>query len=199
MDPLDAKDSVGLKKGPVVGRWAVGALRESMFLREGTRRRLGKGASRRGPVGQGLVEFSLVLPVLLLVLLGIVEFGRAMLIYSEVTSASREAARYGAGVGLTNRADLTPPYADCAGIIAAARRMTVIVPLNTISISYDNPDPLKAYVYNGCPPPSVSLGDRIIVRVTATYRPIVPLVNIPPLPISSEASRTILRDIWIEQ
>ena len=49
----------------------------------------------RGEEGQALVEFALVVPVLLLLLLGIVEFG--LLLYNQqvITNASREGARYG--------------------------------------------------------------------------------------------------------
>lgn len=44
--------------------------------------------------GQGLVEFALVVPVLLLLILGIVDFARGIFIYSVVQDAAREGARY---------------------------------------------------------------------------------------------------------
>ena len=43
--------------------------------------------------GQALVEFTVILPVLLLVLYGIFQFGVAFNDYIQVTSAAREAAR----------------------------------------------------------------------------------------------------------
>ncbi len=45
--------------------------------------------------GQALVEFAILLPLLLLLLIGIVEFG--LLLYNQqvITNASREGARYG--------------------------------------------------------------------------------------------------------
>lgn len=43
--------------------------------------------------GQALVEFALVVPMLLLLLLGIFEFARAWNVYQVVTDASREATR----------------------------------------------------------------------------------------------------------
>src|SRR5262245_937505 len=43
--------------------------------------------------GQALIETALALPVLLLVLFGIIEFGIALARYQVVTNASREAAR----------------------------------------------------------------------------------------------------------
>jgi len=47
------------------------------------------GASR----GQTLVEFALVLPLLILLIAGIFDFGRAIYGYNTVLNASREAAR----------------------------------------------------------------------------------------------------------
>lgn len=49
-----------------------------------------------GQAGQGLVEFALLLPVLLLILLGAIDLGRAFNAYVTITNASREGARYGA-------------------------------------------------------------------------------------------------------
>ena len=61
----------------------------------------GKGESMNGyrrrskpdENGQGMVEFALVLPLLLLVMFGIIEFGRLLFIYSAVFTSSRDAAR----------------------------------------------------------------------------------------------------------
>ena len=50
---------------------------------------------RRRRKGQALVEFALVLPVLVIVLLGVVEVGRAWMVKQLVTNASREGAREG--------------------------------------------------------------------------------------------------------
>jgi Flp pilus assembly protein TadG len=48
---------------------------------------------RRGERGQALVEFALILPVLLLLVLGIIEFGRAWNLSQIITDAAREGAR----------------------------------------------------------------------------------------------------------
>ena len=45
--------------------------------------------------GQSIVEMALVTPLLLLLLLGVVDVGRAMAVKVAVTNASREGARYG--------------------------------------------------------------------------------------------------------
>ena len=49
-----------------------------------------KGKSQRGA---GLIEFSLVFPFLLLLVVGISEFGRGYKIYQNITNATREGAR----------------------------------------------------------------------------------------------------------
>lgn len=43
--------------------------------------------------GQSLVEFALVLPVLLLLFMGILDFGRAVYAYNTLSNAAREGAR----------------------------------------------------------------------------------------------------------
>lgn len=51
--------------------------------------------------GQAAVEFALVLPVLLLLVMGIFEFGRIFFSYLVISEMAREGARYGV-VGHTN-------------------------------------------------------------------------------------------------
>ena len=56
-------------------------------------RRRGGWSRLESESGQALVEFALVLPIFLLLLLGIVEFARAWNIYEVLTDAGREGAR----------------------------------------------------------------------------------------------------------
>ncbi|MFQ5912356.1 MAG: TadE/TadG family type IV pilus assembly protein [Nitrospinota bacterium] len=53
------------------------------------------GHAARATRGQALVEFALTLPLLLLLLLGVVEFARAYFTYHLITNATREGARIG--------------------------------------------------------------------------------------------------------
>jgi Flp pilus assembly protein TadG len=48
---------------------------------------------RKGQEGQALVEFALTIPILLILVLGVVEFARAWSAYQVITDAAREAAR----------------------------------------------------------------------------------------------------------
>ena len=148
---------------------------------------------------QGIVEFALVLPLLMGLILGIIEAGRLLFVYSAVNSASREAARYGSAVG--EAVGIVKYYQDCDGIKSAAKRVGVLTGIedDDILISYDH-GPNTTVFQNVCPPAGdqwVNLGDRIIVQVTITFEPMVPLVNFPPIPISSTSRRTILKDVEI--
>src|ERR671918_2617172 len=49
---------------------------------------------RRKPSrGQTLVEFALIIPLFVLLLFGILDFGRAVLAYNSISNAAREGAR----------------------------------------------------------------------------------------------------------
>jgi Flp pilus assembly protein TadG len=48
---------------------------------------------RREQRGQALVEFALILPIFLLILFGLFDFGRAIYAYNTISQAAREAAR----------------------------------------------------------------------------------------------------------
>lgn len=52
-------------------------------------------AGIRRELGQDLVEFALILPILLGLTFGIIEFGRAFFTYNTIVNAAREGARYG--------------------------------------------------------------------------------------------------------
>ncbi len=54
------------------------------------------GRAEKDCRGQSLVEFALVLPVFLLLLIGIAEFGRAWMTRNILTGAAREAVRIAA-------------------------------------------------------------------------------------------------------
>ncbi len=51
---------------------------------------------RHASSGQDLVEFALIVPLLLLLLLGIAEFSLIIFSYDSIANAAREGARYGA-------------------------------------------------------------------------------------------------------
>lgn len=78
-------------------------------LKERSMRRL-----RRGQRGAAAVEFALVLPLLMLLVLGTIDWGFYFFIEQVATNAAREGARVGAVVGDATAAD------PCAGVETAA-------------------------------------------------------------------------------
>jgi len=66
--------------------------------------------------GQSVIEFALVLPILLLVLFGITEFGRAIRVTSILNSAAREGAIWAADT--LKARDKAEEVLDAAGVNA---------------------------------------------------------------------------------
>ncbi len=108
--------------------------------------------------GVALVEFAIVMPVLLLVLIGILEFGRAYNAVATMQNASAEAARWAA----------LHPAASEDDIAAAIRGR--VVPLNGAAIeveaSYDDGSAYQPWPETGIPAstPARLVPIRVVVR-----------------------------------
>ncbi len=59
-----------------------------------SRNRSGRSIGTRAGVGQATVEFAIVSIIFLMIVLGTIDFGRAIYMYSELTNSVREGARY---------------------------------------------------------------------------------------------------------
>ena len=79
--------------------------------------------------GQALVEFALIIPVLLLLVVGVMEFGLVINQYMIVTEAAREGAR-SAALGGTN-ATVTTVVKTAASQIDTSQLTIVISPTTT--------------------------------------------------------------------
>jgi Flp pilus assembly protein TadG len=153
--------------------------------------------------GQTMVEFALVLPILLVTLYGVMEFGRLLLIYVTTASSSREAARYAAAIGISDNG--VEYYNDCAGIRASAQRVGILASIqdSDITIQYDRGPGTTPY--DTCPADGSGpgLGDRILVTVTGHFEPIVPferLLDVTPISIrdiQSVTARTMVRNVTV--
>jgi Flp pilus assembly protein TadG len=91
--------------------------------------------------GQALVEFSLILPILLFIILGIIDYGRILFIYANVSSSIRDAAR-NATIFTPDSASV-PRYASCTTIDTMARNIIFnnagnFVTINSVNILYFN-------------------------------------------------------------
>ena len=130
-------------------------------LKKATPRRLVRGGR-----GQSLVEFALVLPVLLIMIFGIIDFGMGLRSYISLTNATREGARF-AAVG--NPAGSYP--ADCDGVssddvvgrVCVAMEGLQLADLNSVSVTYPN---------------GTSPGNSVVVAADYTYNYITPLGDI---------------------
>jgi len=127
--------------------------------------RLGRRRNTR-PRGQALVEFALVLPLFLLLMVALFDMGRAVFAFNTLTNAAREGAR----MAIVNQ--------DKPSIIDRAKSQTAIVELNDPSVSVgfyqmgadgtpDYSDPCNL----------VAVGCLAVVSFEATYVPITPLIG----------------------
>jgi Flp pilus assembly protein TadG len=129
--------------------------------------------------GQSVVEMALLLPVLLLVVVGLIEFGRAFLFYTMISNAAREGARYGmVHAGLD--------AAHIQAIREAAWSRVVLVPTSTVSVNvtYDQLSPEGTIV------PGKS---RVIVTVQHPFSMMTPLMRpiFPNTTIRFISARTV--------
>jgi Flp pilus assembly protein TadG len=106
-----------------------------------------RGAREKGAVA---VEFALVLPIFLGLVLGIAEFGRAFNVQVSLSEAAREAARY-AAVNCA-KAGFTALNAQNAGVAAAP---SVALSAADINVSYSGTG-------------SCSSGNNVVITVNYT-------------------------------
>jgi Flp pilus assembly protein TadG len=148
---------------------------------------------------QAIVEFAIVLPILMMLLVGILEVGRMIFIYSAVNNASREAARYASAVGLADDG-MYNKFQYCSEIREVAKRSAFLMTLADadIDINYDKGPAFVGTPFDTCPigpaDPTISIvsGDRVTVTVRATYSPMVTLIPIGSRPFTSVSSRTFV-------
>ena len=109
----------------------------------------------RGEGGQALVEFALVLPLLLLLLLGIVQFGTVFRDYIALTDATRVGARQ-ASVARS----IQPPSQRVPTVIARTQKAAVNLDKNKMIVT------VEPVGVDGVTPGWEASGD---VTVRATY------------------------------
>jgi TadE-like protein len=122
---------------------------------------------RRRTRGQSLTEFALILPLLILLLMGILDFGRAIFAFNTLSNAAREGAR----VAIV---DQTVTSGVPAGAQEAANQ-AVGMDLDAsdtadVEVTYLLPD------LSG-PCPDRSLGCIAQVRVQYEFRAITPVIG----------------------
>jgi Flp pilus assembly protein TadG len=153
---------------------------------------------RKGERGQALLEFALVFPIMIFVLVAFVEIGRAVHAYTTVTNAARQGARVAAvnQIGYATECDTSRPIEDpddahwsvvgCA-VTAGA---TLGIDASDVSLSFAAP----AGTTLSCSP-TLRIGCIASVTVDYQFQPITPLVSvvIGPFTISSTSQMPIER------
>ena len=134
------------------------------------RRRLG----RRD--GQSLVEFSLVLPVFLLLVAGMVDFGMGL--YSNLTVLN--AAREGARMGVTAPGDTSSVESRVRAMAGGLNNADL-----TVTTTCQKPDPAPATTWRSCGSPAYQPGDAVVVEVDYTYHMIWPFTFGNQIPMTS--------------
>ena len=131
---------------------------------------LHRGPRRTGERGQALVEFSIALIPFLLILMGLVDVGRAIYQMNGTAEAAREIARV---TSLHPHASGTFDLGSSsqAGAVIATQRSLIpnlALSPSTDIVCVDVTDTVKAD--NACRP-----GDYIRVRVTSSFQPATPI------------------------
>jgi Flp pilus assembly pilin Flp len=147
---------------------------------------------RRGESGATALELALVLPLLITLLFGIIEFGRAMATYSTVVTASREAARFGSTVGTTGG---VVHYRDCARIRAAGDHLNIMAAGADVQIWFDEGPNTSEVARCGVTSDlsKIEKGHRVVVEMTQPFYLAIPFLpeKYRKVDISATDHRTI--------
>ncbi len=139
-------------------------------------------AGARHTRGQGLVEFALVFPIIILIFFGIFDLGRGVYAYNTIANA----ARVGARVAVVNQIQTTPagdcnqsrpienPGAPHWSIKTCAANSAISLGIQTsaVTVEYD-PPPSTTLTCS----PSLNVGCIARVTVSYTYTPSTPVIG----------------------
>ena len=133
--------------------------------------------------GQALVEFALVIPIFLLMLAGMIDFGLGLYSYMTINNAARDGARLGATA--CSAVACTDPITARVGVAAGGLDPTV-----TVVCSHETAPNVTVAV--PCSPKLVSpptagvqKGDSITVTADYTYHMIWPLTFGTQIPMTA--------------
>jgi Flp pilus assembly protein TadG len=166
------------------------------------------GRGRRRDVrGQGLVEFALVFPVIVLILFGVFDFGRAIYAYNTIANAARQGARVAAVnqvVTANTRCNedmpvenpLDPDWSVLA--CAASSAVSLGVQTSDVVVAYTPPASTPTLACPSIPsPPTSPLSVGCIVSVTVKYKwtPNTPVIGniLGPITLVSTSTMPIER------
>lgn len=144
--------------------------------------------------GQALVEFALMLPILVFLLMAVMDFSRIMFVYAQMANSAREAARFGSVIG--NDPD-DPRYFDCDAIEqAASEALLFSQDFDEFEIEYDDGNDPVLFTCDS--PGEIEDGYRIRVRFSSSINFLTPGISsvfLFPDGLSMEFSSA--RTIWL--
>jgi Flp pilus assembly protein TadG len=144
-----------------------------------TRRSGHHGGDRRRERGQGLVEFALVFPIMMLVLVAIFDLGRLVFAYNDITNAARTGARAAiVNQGGTVARDSTIRQATSLGLQNA-----------NVTVSYLTADEAGACAF------PYKMGCVARVQVNFTWQAITPIIGniLGPITVTTQSTMPIER------
>ena len=135
---------------------------------------MARSARRSRSRGQALVEFALIVPVLVLGIFGIIDFGRYVHTQNSLNEASREAARAGAVFYRTGEC-ASQDRAACATTIARNRLIGVIGG-GTVTVTCTRVSPLTKAMTTITPASGCKVPDLLRVSVTNNFTLLTPVI-----------------------
>jgi hypothetical protein len=157
--------------------------------------------TRKKLTAQGLLEFALILPILLLLMFGIIDLGWMAFNFSQLYNATRESARFGSVPGF-------PPvggqfqYLDCAGIrnrlVKQAGFSGIQANWTQIKLYYDDGRPTdgSAVVASGTNAAEVVGTCDGAFAQNSAYRPEGAVAN-APRNVANGDRITVVVDVWV--
>jgi Flp pilus assembly protein TadG len=132
--------------------------------------------------GQALVEFALVIPLFLLLLAGMIDFGIGLYSYMTVQNAARDGARLGA-----TACSAVPCTAPITARVLAASGLNPTVTVVCRAASNNAVVPCSPKLVSP-PTAGVQKGDSITVTADYTYRMIWPLTFGTQIPMTANVT-----------
>lgn len=133
-------------------------------------------ATRARSRGQTIAEFALTVPIVILVLLGLFDLGRAVFMYNAITNAAREGAR----LAIVNQSE--------AKIEERAFGQAAMAEQDPAKLIVYFSDPASAPDANDCSP--LAIGCNATVEYSSDFRAITPIIGglVGTLTLTAESS-----------